>query len=43
MRFSNKLVKQAITVGHDVRKAVADGFPLQNVIATDLHAGRILI
>lgn len=27
-------------VGNDVRKAIADGFPVQNVIASDLRAGK---
>ena len=26
-------------VGNDVRKAVADGFPVENVVATDIHPG----
>jgi hypothetical protein len=27
-------------VGTDVRKAILDGFPLKNVVTTDLHKGR---
>ena len=27
-------------VGNDVRKAVADGFPVHNVVATDIHPGQ---
>lgn len=26
-------------VGNDARKAVQDGFPIENVLASDLHAG----
>jgi hypothetical protein len=28
-------------VGNETRKAVADGFPVENVIASDLRAGEI--
>ncbi|KAH9910455.1 uncharacterized protein B0H18DRAFT_895535 [Fomitopsis serialis] len=31
------LVESALSVGVDVRKAVADGFPVENAIASDLH------
>lgn len=27
-------------VGNDVRKVVADGFPVHNVVATDIHPGQ---
>ena len=29
-------------VGNDVRKAIADGYPVQNVIASDLEKGEYL-
>ena len=29
-------------VGNDVRKAIADGYPVQNVIASDLEKGDYL-
>ena len=29
-----------VVVGVDARKAVADGFPLQNVVTTDLKNGK---
>lgn len=33
-----------VSVGSDVRKAIADGYPIKNVIASDLYAGmRILL
>ena len=28
-----------ITVGNDARKLVADGFPLEQVVTSDLHQG----
>jgi len=28
-----------ISVGHDLRKAVVDGWPIENGIASDLHSG----
>ena len=28
------------SVGNDVRKAVADGFRVENVVATDIHPGK---
>ncbi len=32
-------MSELATVGHDVRKAVADGYPVQRAIATDLYPG----
>lgn len=28
-----------ILVGNDARQAVADGYPLENVVTSDLHQG----
>lgn len=31
----------ACCVGNDLRKAIADGFPLSQAIASDLHPGKL--
>ncbi len=33
----------ACCVGNDVRKAVADGFPISQALASDLHSGEHLL
>lgn len=32
-----------MTVGNDARKAVADGFPVENVVCSDLERGEITL
>jgi hypothetical protein len=36
---SNLCVSQSLVVGADVHRLVADGWPVENVVATDLYAG----